>query len=69
MMRFHGVEAKHRLKLILLKEGMTQRELAKQSGVTESYISLYVRGRMNLSTDQKARIAEALGVPLKKVFA
>lgn len=69
MMRFQGIKANHRLKLILLKQGMTQRELAKQSGVTESYISLYVRGRMNLSTDQKTRIAEALSMPLNRVFA
>jgi transcriptional regulator with XRE-family HTH domain len=55
-------------KVAILKSGLSQRELAKESGIHESIISLAVRGRYLLDQEQKKRIAEALDSDEAELF-
>lgn len=51
-----------RLKKRRLKMGLTQAQIAEQSGVTASHISIIERGRANPTFDVMARLAEAVGL-------
>ena len=57
-----------KLKLILFEGGMSQRDLAKKSGVHESTISLAINGKYNLDEIQKAKIAKALKMSINGLF-
>jgi DNA-binding XRE family transcriptional regulator len=48
--------------------GISQGELAKRSGLHRTYISDLERGARNPSIESLARIAEALRLPLAKLF-
>ena len=50
-----------KLKLALLKKGMTQREVAHRSGINEAIISMVANGRYLPDADQKSMIAEVIG--------
>lgn len=45
-------------------EGMNQKKLAEQIGVSPQYISKVVKGEENLSLETIAKLSEALGVEL-----
>jgi len=51
-----------------LKLNLTQRELAKRVGVTAAAISLWETGRLNPRKDRLAKIAEALGYPVRTLI-
>ena len=57
-----------RLRIEILKEGITQRELADRSGLAESTISLICNNRYLADPIQRGRISEALGLPESKLF-
>ena len=57
-----------KLKVMLFERDITLRELAEQTGVPRTYISLSINGRFNLEPQQERKIAEALGVSLRDVF-
>lgn len=53
-------EFKERLKLTMQLRGMTQRELAEKTGLTEASISRYVSGQRVPNVESLMKICEAL---------
>lgn len=49
--------------------GLSQEELAAESGLHRTYISLVERGRRNITVDALSQIAEALGVYPSRLLA
>jgi transcriptional regulator with XRE-family HTH domain len=59
------------LKLARKVAGLTQAELAKEAGVTNSFISLLESGKRDIRSvgyETVARIADALGVSPQELF-
>jgi transcriptional regulator with XRE-family HTH domain len=56
------------LKKILIDRGLTQRELARATGMHEVTLSLIIRGVYVPSGDQQERIARILGKDTKFLF-
>jgi transcriptional regulator with XRE-family HTH domain len=56
------------LKITLFEKNRTQRWLAKETGIPESYLSMYIRGKFLLSQIQKTKIAQALACETSVVF-
>jgi len=50
-----------KFKMAILEAGLTQKKIAKESGLQESIISLVSRGRYNPDSVQRAKIARAIG--------
>ena len=59
---------KSKLKCFLCESGFTQRDIAKNTGIQESIISMGVSGQYNFRKDQKKRIADYLKQPVKTLF-
>ncbi len=57
-----------KLKLALLKKGMTQREVAHRSGLNETIISMVANGRYLPDEHQKTVIAEVVGEKQDELF-
>ena len=57
-----------RIKAARKAAGVTQLELAKRIGVTESYISMYERNKRNPKLETLRKIALALGVDLDELI-
>jgi len=57
-----------RLKKRLLDVGKTQKKLAHDTGIGESWISLIAAGRYIPTTDQQIRIADALECQPEEIF-
>jgi transcriptional regulator with XRE-family HTH domain len=57
-----------RLKALLFERGLTGSELAERVSIPRSYLSLAMTGRLNLSADEKRKIAMVLNVPIEEVF-
>ena len=57
------------LKAAIFEAGLTQRELARRVGISESQISLALSGRFVLSEKEKDRISKELLKPVKELFA
>lgn len=53
---------------ILKRDGITQRELARRIGCSETQITRWTRGFPNLTLSSLAKLSEALGEPLIKVL-
>ena len=49
-------------------KGLTLEEVAERSDLAWSYIASVERGERNISIDNMAALAEALGVPLKELL-
>lgn len=60
---------KPRLKPILFERGLTARELARRSGISETIISLIANGRYVPDPVQKSKIASVVGVPAEVIFS
>jgi transcriptional regulator with XRE-family HTH domain len=58
-----------RLKLLLLERREPQYSFAAKVGLSESQFSRIVRGRRIAKPEERARIADALGVPEHEVFS
>jgi transcriptional regulator with XRE-family HTH domain len=54
-----------------LKAGLTQTQLAEQTGLTQQYVSLVEAGHQNITLDTMAALASVIGrdvsAPLRKV--
>lgn len=57
-----------RLRQLRRSRGMTQRDLARESHLTESYISRLENGAIAPGIDLVARIARALGSPIGELL-
>ena len=57
-----------RLKIRILEEGLTQREVSRRSGIDEAILSLISNGKYLPDRLQRARIAEAMGSPEVELF-
>ncbi len=58
----------HKLRIAILTEFQTQADFAQHLNVHESKISQVVRGRRELSSDQRAQWAKALDCEIKDIF-
>ena len=56
------------LKKALFEAGITQRGIAKKTGIPEAHISMAIHGRFVLDGAQKARIAKCLERDEKEIF-
>jgi plasmid maintenance system antidote protein VapI len=59
---------KKNLKLAILKKYDCQGDFAQELQVPESKVSQVLRGRRQLTEQEKQRWAQALGVPLQEAF-
>ena len=57
-----------KLRIEILKKGITQKQVADQSGLPESTISLICNNRLIPLPCQRARISKALKVSESKLF-
>jgi len=60
-------------KLIMLKaacfqKGITLDELRQRSGINRVYLSQGMNGRLNFTSDEKLRIANAVGCTVQELF-
>lgn len=56
------MEMKERIKMLMLERGLTQKELAKLSGITEASLSKYLSGERVPRIDVIVNLANALKV-------
>lgn len=63
-LRYSGNIARRVLAAIEDKEGMNQKKLAEQIGVSPQYMSKLLKGEQNLSLETIAKLSEAVGVEL-----
>jgi transcriptional regulator with XRE-family HTH domain len=47
------------------KNGLSQLEVARRTGVSQATLSLYLSGKRGLSLDSALRISAALGIPVE----
>lgn len=57
-----------KLKSVILETGITQRHIARRSGIHETTLSLIANGRYIPDERQKKAIADALGKPETELF-
>ena len=57
-----------KLKQVIEDRGIKQRHIAKRSGLHETLISMISTGRVVPTLREKRKIANALKVPIRKVF-
>ncbi len=56
-----------KFKLILLKRGITQTELSKQTGISQTHLSAYALGKIDMTGKKLYRIAKVLGVSMEEL--
>ena len=56
-------------KVLLLQRRISQRSLAKQTGIAESTLSLILHGFRPPTASQRRRLAKALGVTQDELFS
>ena len=57
-----------KLKLVLFKQGMTQRTLSQKTEIPEPVISMGINGKLIFDFAQKAKISLALGKDQQELF-
>ncbi len=57
-----------RISRIRKTQGLTQEEMAGKIGITQSLYSAYERGRLRLSAEMAAQVANALGVTSDEIL-
>ena len=55
------------LKELLIEKNVTQKKLAKETGISTSTISNYVSGATNISKRNLKKIADYFGIPEEKL--
>ena len=58
----------NRLRQIRLEKGVSQEALAAAAELHRTYVSSVERGQRNVSIVNIARLADALGVPIREFF-
>lgn len=56
------------LKLKLLQLGISQFELSREVGISDSYLSKVINGWVRAPEELKAKIADRLGCPVEEIF-
>lgn len=56
------------LKIAIIRDGRTQRQVAAKCGISENRFSAIVRGWFNPREDEQKRIARALGHSIAELF-
>jgi helix-turn-helix protein len=56
------------LKTAFLECGKTQRRVSRDTNIPESYISMAIRGRYILDSEQKSKIAHSLEKRVEEIF-
>ncbi|MBT3368126.1 MAG: helix-turn-helix transcriptional regulator [Nitrospina sp.] len=59
---------KKKIRVALAEKGFTGRDLSRRTGINESYLSHLLRGRMNPTVDEAAKIGQALNRDPKELF-
>ena len=59
------MEAAAKIKQHIKRNGLKQRWVAEQAGMTDTELSEYLRGKRRITIDAYIRICDALGVPLE----
>ena len=57
-----------RFKQAMYEAGFSQRKLAKAVGINNTLLSMYTRGRYNLTAAEKEKIAQVLNLTVGEVF-
>jgi transcriptional regulator with XRE-family HTH domain len=57
-----------RLKIVILRRGISQAKLAQAIGRTPAHVSRLIRGRVRPRTRDRRRIARFLGIAEAKIF-
>ena len=63
-MTFRTENIEDQFRKAILQSGMTRYRLSKLSGVTNSQLSLFVRGKRSLTLESAAKIAQVLEIEL-----
>ena len=58
-----------KIKIFMLENGISQRDLAKKMKIAPQTVSQFLGGKYNLRTDTVEKIAKALGAPGNYFFA
>jgi transcriptional regulator with XRE-family HTH domain len=58
-----------RLRELRLRAGLSQEDLALEAGLDRTYVSSVERGERNISLQNIAKLAKALGVHMKTLFS
>lgn len=64
IVKFHNWE----LEKALRESGKDSQDIAKKAGVDPSILSYVKRGRMRPTDEEEKAIADALGLPVRKLF-
>ena len=67
-LKYHHIPCGAVIDRIRSKEHLTQRELAKQSGVYYQRINDFIAGRRRISTEQSLQLEKALGITTRCFF-
>jgi len=57
-----------KLKIALFERVITQKKLSEEAKIPRNYISQAIRGRINLTADEKKRIADVLKMQVSELF-
>jgi len=60
--------SRDKLREIRQRKRMTQWDVRIKSGIHQSKLSLFENGYVELRTDEKSRLAKALGVPIREIW-
>ena len=56
------------LKVAILASGEAQWEIARRAAIAETKLSKVIRGRVELSEDERRRLSDVLGIPAADLF-
>lgn len=57
-----------RLNTVLFERGLTQRQLARAIDTTPARVSRIIRGHLNPSPRERAKVSRVLGIPSWRLF-
>ena len=57
-----------KFKIAILQNGLSQRDLARKTGIPEAYLSMAINGKFNLDPVQRGKIIKAIGKPENEIF-
>ncbi len=57
-----------KLKAAIFEAGLSQRQLARETGIPEAHVSMGLNGKFIFDEDQQRRVAMALGKSREELF-